>query len=172
LGVTVRSMRNCTWHAAGVGFVFALSACGAPISTEPEAPLIAESSLAPPVDAQRTSSALGDAAPASASDRVSVGDQPGETIEHPTEFSAAVFVPVECLDMDAILAELWPAAQPLDGGGVTFVAVDVAMADLRSLERTPGESAVADFDAWDRVEGPAGPELDGFDALPAPVPDA
>jgi hypothetical protein len=156
LGVTVRSILNCTWYAVGVGFAFALGACGAPSSIEP----------APALDAPHGSLASGDLDPESS------GDQPGETIEHPTEFSAALFVPIECLDMDAIAAELWaPATASAHGGGVTFVAVDAAMVDLRSLEPSAGESAATNFDAWDRVEAPDRSEFDGFDMAPVSDPD-
>ena len=166
MDVTVRSILNCTCYAVGVGVAFALAACGVPSNIEPQAAPLDESLVTPRVDEPRRSVADGDLEPESA------GDQPGETIEHPTEFSAAMFVPIECLDMDAIVAELWPPAPASGEAGVTFVAVDTAMATLGSLEPSADESAGSDFDAWDRVEAPDRPELDGFDVALISDPDA
>jgi hypothetical protein len=170
--MALRSKYDCVWYAASasVAFAFVLSACGPPSSIEREAWLGAASATAAPADEPPMSRAIGDV------DSVGLGaqpgEQPGETIENPGEFSAAVFLPVEFLDLDAIAAELWPAAPAPAHGGVTFVAVDGGFADPASLERSSGESAATDFDAWDRVEAPDRPEFDGLDLAPVAGPDA
>jgi hypothetical protein len=155
--MAIRSICDAGWSATVASVLLVLGACGAPWNIEPAAGSAVDPTDAPAVDEPQLSRSNGEFDPAR------LADEPGETIEHPVEFSAAVFVPVEFVDLDLVTAELWPQASGVRQEGVTFVAFDRAFEEPESMESMPGESAVADFDAWDRVEAPERPQFDELD---------